>query len=152
MKNKYNNNAGAELLFLLRQQRYLYHQLKMLTERQQQLAETNSPELLLGVITGRRKLIEKLQELDNKLRPIKANWEKFSSQIGSEYKVQAEKIVNQVQEIIEEILTDAPSETTRNLPLNQKWNLVEFFDETRSETPFYDMPQKGVLLNAKDGV
>jgi uncharacterized coiled-coil DUF342 family protein len=152
VKNKYNNNAGVELLFLLRQQRYLYHQLKMLTDRQQQSAEINSPELLLGVITGRRKLIEKLQELDNKLRPIKANWEELSSQIGPEYKVQAEKIANQVQEIIREILTAAPFETTRNLPLNQEWNFVEYFDETQSETPFYDMPQKGFLLKTKDGV
>jgi len=42
---KHNTNIGAELLFLLRQQRYLCHQLKILTAKQQGLAavETNLP-------------------------------------------------------------------------------------------------------------
>ena len=64
---KHNTDIGVELLFLLRQQRYLYHQLKILTDRQQQLAGTTSPELLLGLISGRRKLVEKLRELESKL-------------------------------------------------------------------------------------
>jgi hypothetical protein len=128
---KHNTNIGVELLFLLRQQYYLYHQLKILTDRQQQLTGTNSPELLLEVITGRRKLIEKLRELDCKLRPIKANWQKLSCQIGHEYKIQAEKIVNQVQEIIGEIIAVAPSETTQNLPLHRDWKFDELFAETQ---------------------
>lgn len=49
-----NNEAGAELLFLLRQQRRLYHQFKMLSDRQRQLAGTDSPEQLLEVVFGRR--------------------------------------------------------------------------------------------------
>jgi len=127
---KHNTNAGMELLFLLRQQRYLYHQLKILTDRQQQLAGTSSPELLLEVITGRRKLVEKLWELDNKLRPIRANWQKLSCQIGGEYKTQAEKIVNQVHEIIGEILAVAPSETAQKLPLHQDLKFDELFAGT----------------------
>jgi len=130
---EHNSNAGMELLFLLRQQRYLYHQLKNLTDRQRQLAGTNSPELLLEVISGRRKLIEKLRELDDKLRPIKANWQKLSSQIGPEYKTQAEKIVNQVQEIIGQILAVTPTEATQNLPLNQDWKFDELFVETQPQ-------------------
>ena len=127
---KRNTNVGAELLFLLRQQRYLYHQLKNLTDRQRQLAGINSPELLLEVISGRRKLIEKLRELDDKLRPIKANWQKLSSQIEPEYKAQAEEIVSQVQEIVGQILAVTPHEMTENLPLHQDWEFDELFAET----------------------
>ena len=128
---KHNTNAGVELLLLLRQQYYLYHQLKILTDRQQQLVGTGSPELLLEVIAGRRKLVEKLRELDDKLRPIKANWQKLSCQIAPEYKTQAEKIVNQVQEIIGEIIAVTPSETAQNLPLRQDWKFDKVFAETQ---------------------
>jgi hypothetical protein len=126
---KQNTDIGAELLFLLRQQRYLYHQLKVLTVRQQQLAGTNSPELLLEFFSGRRKLIEKLRELDDKLRPIKANWQKLSGRIGPDYKVQAHKMANQVQEIIGEILTTASSETAQSLRLNENCRFDELFAE-----------------------
>jgi hypothetical protein len=126
---KQNTDIGVELLFLLRQQRYLYHQLKILAERQQQLAGTNSPELLLEFFAGRRKLVEKLRELDDKLRPIKANWQKFSGRIGPDYKAQAHKMANQVQEIIGEILTTASSETAQYLRLNENCRFDALFAE-----------------------
>ncbi len=132
MKN-HNADAGVELLFLLRQQRYLYHQLKILTDRQQQSAGINSPELLLGFISGRRKLVEKLRELEDKLRPIKANWQKLSGRIGPEHKVQAYKTANQVQEIIGEILATASSETAQNLQLNENCRFDELFAEAQSQ-------------------
>jgi hypothetical protein len=125
-----NSNIAVELLFLLRQQRYLYHQLKIPTDRQYQLAGTNSPELLLEVISGWRKLIEKLRELDYKLRPIKVIWQKLSSQIDPEYKTQEERIVNQVQEIISQASAVTPLETTQYLPPHQNWKFDELFAET----------------------
>lgn len=127
---KHNYNPGVELLFLLKQQRYLYHQLKDLTERQQQLAGTNSPELLLEILTGRRKLIEKIRQLDAKLRPVKSNWQKLSAQITPEYKTQAHKMANQVQKIIGQILAAAPARTTQNLPL-ATGNFHELFAKTQ---------------------
>ncbi|MBW2608505.1 MAG: hypothetical protein JRD05_12825 [Deltaproteobacteria bacterium] len=133
---KNNNNAGLELLFLLRHQRYLYHQLKILTDRQQQLAGVNSPELLLEVVSGRRKLVEKLRELDDKLRPVKANWQEFSSQIETEYKYQAYEMVNHVQKIIDQISTAVSPETARNLPLQQDWKFDELSAETKAGLPF----------------
>ena len=129
---KDNTNLGLELLFLLRQQRYLYHQLKMLTDRAHQIAGTNSPELLLEVIFGRRKLVEKLRESNDKLRSIRANWPKLSGQIEPEHKVQAQKVANQVQQIIEEILAVTPSETAQNLPLNEHCRFDELLAETKS--------------------
>ena len=86
---KHNTSVGVELLLLLSQQRHLYHQLKILTDRQHQSAGTNSPEMLSDIISKRRKLTEKLRKLDDKLRPIKANWRKLSSQVEPKYKAQA---------------------------------------------------------------
>jgi len=130
---KHNTDIGAELLFLLRQQRYLYHQLKILTDRQQQSAGTNSPDLLLEFISGRRKLVEKLLELDNKLRPIKANWQKLSRRIGPEHKQLVHKTANQIQEIIREILTTDPSVMAQNLRLNENCRFDGLFAEAQSQ-------------------
>ncbi len=101
--SKYNASVTTELLSLLRQQRYLYHQLKMLTEKQRRLTETNTPESAIEIIFGRRKLIEKIQESGNNLQTIRTNWEKISSQIDAEHKIQAGDLINQIQEIIKEI-------------------------------------------------
>ena len=101
--NKYNAKASMELLSLLKQQRYLYHQLKMLTEKQRRLTETNTPESAIEIIFGRRKLIEKIQESSNGLQTIRTNWEKISGQIDAEYKIQAGDLINQIQEIIKDI-------------------------------------------------
>ena len=130
---KPNADIGMQLLSLLRQQRYLYHQLKILADRQQELTGINSPEMLLEVISGRRKLVEKLVELNVKLRPIKANWQKLSGQIGAEHKAQAHEMVNQVQEIIGRILAVTPSETTQNLPLYQDCKFDELFAEMQHQ-------------------
>jgi len=130
---EHNGDAGAEVLFLLRQQRYLYHQLKMLTDRQRQLAGTSSPELLLEVVSGRRKLVEKLRQLDDKLRPVKANWQKLSRQIEPEHKAQVHKIANQVKEIIQEISAVGPSQTAQNLSLNQNCRFDELFVEPQPQ-------------------
>ena len=128
---KHNPDAGRESLFLLRQQRYLYHQLRNLAQRQQQLAGTNSPELLLEVISGRRKLTEKLRQLDTKLQPIKSNWQKLSGRLKPGHKAQAAELANQVQEIVGQIRTAASPEVAQNLPLDRNWQFDEFIAETQ---------------------
>ena len=75
-------DAGSELLFLLRQKRYLYHQLKLLTERQLESGTSKTPEFILDIISGRRKLVEKIRQLEAKLQPIQNNREKFYEQIA----------------------------------------------------------------------
>jgi hypothetical protein len=125
-----NADIGGQLLFLLRQQRYLYHQVRDLTDRQRRLAGKSSPELLLELISGRRKLVEKIRQLDQKLRTIKTNWPKLSPQIQPEQRLQAHKMANQVQEIIGEIRAIAPSETAQALPLNNTCRLDELFAES----------------------
>lgn len=96
-------NAGHELLNLLRQQRYLYHELRLLTLRRQELTATNSPELMLEIISGRRKLTEKLREVNNKLRVVKTGWHKLLSQIEPKQMAQANEMAEQIQQIVAEI-------------------------------------------------
>ena len=127
MAKEHYTNTAFQLLFLLRQQHYLYHQLKLLSARQKELSETNSPEQLLEIINGRRKLIEKLRQTDDKLRPIKTNWPKLSHHIGPEHRKKAYDLVMQVQELVAEISTCCPPEMIQQLPSNEPWEFNESF-------------------------
>lgn len=129
---KHSTNTGTELLLLLNQQRDLYHQLKILTDKQHQLAGTNSPEMLLEVISKRQKLTKKLQELDCKLQPIKANWKKLSGQIKPEYRSQAHETASQVQEIIGEIMAIGLCGTVQKLPSHHDHALDKLFTKIQS--------------------
>ena len=99
----HSNNPGHELLSLLRQQRYLYHELRALTHRKLDLAETDSPELMLEIVNGKRKLAEKLREINDKLRPIRANWHRLLSQIEPRQMAQANEMAEQIKRIVAEI-------------------------------------------------
>ncbi len=102
MENPYTN-AGHEFLNLLRQQRYLYHEMRLLTLRKQELTRADSPELMLEIITGRRKLTEKLREVSNKLRIVKTNWHKLLSQIGPKQMSQANELTEQIHQLVADI-------------------------------------------------
>lgn len=127
---RHNPSIGIELLLLLKQRRRLYHHFRIVIDRQHQPAEINSLELLLKVIPGWRKLFEKLRELNDKLRPMKANRQMLSGRIWSEYKAQIRKIVNRAQEIIRQILTVTIPETTPALPPYRDWKCNTFFIKT----------------------
>lgn len=142
---KHDNNASVQLLFLLRQQRYLYHQLKILTDRQRKLGGANSPELLLEIVSGRRKLIEKLRQLNDKLQPIKANWQRLFSRLEPECKAKAHKMVNQSQQIISQILAAGAPETTRNPAPEQDWIFDEVLAQVRTGSAFCSSLQESGL-------
>jgi molecular chaperone DnaK (HSP70) len=99
-------NAGSNFVFLLRQRRDLYHQLKGLTDEQRRQMRTASPELMLQILTGRRKLIEKLRQVEAKLSLVKSNWSKISSQLDTEHKQQARQMLEQADRIAGHISTE----------------------------------------------
>jgi uncharacterized protein YeeX (DUF496 family) len=67
------------------------------------LAETDSPELMLEIVNGKRKLAEKLREINNKLRPIRANWHRLLSQVEPKQMAQANEMAEQIKLIVAEI-------------------------------------------------
>lgn len=69
MTATHSMDAGVELVALLKQQRCLYHQFKILADRQRQLGAMDAGELALQFIFGRRKLVQKLTQIAAKLRP-----------------------------------------------------------------------------------
>jgi hypothetical protein len=130
--NQTSSDIGVELLALLRLQRYLYHQLRALDQTQHQLAAKTSPELLLEVIAARRKLVQKLQQLDAKLRTIKANWQTLAPKITPEQKAEAKKMAAHVRDILHEIENTATTYAGRNLSFNENCRFHELFVEPLS--------------------
>jgi hypothetical protein len=125
------NRIGVGLLFLLRQQRYLYYQLRDLAEMQQRTETNNSPELMLEVINGRRKLADKLREVTGKLAPIKANWGNICRRLGPEYRSKVQELVEEVRQIVEGMPAAATPETT--YPLYQEMNFDKLLVEAQHQ-------------------
>lgn len=95
------NNLGDEVLFLLKQQRNLYYQLKELDKKQAEMFwGANSPEELVKILAGRRKLLEKLRTVNGKLKPIKANWQNIYDKIDQGNLKQAATLAREVSSIV----------------------------------------------------
>lgn len=98
------NNLGDEVLFLLKQQRNLYHQLKELEKKQAEMFwGANSPEELVKILASRRKLLEKLRTVNGKLKPIRANWQDIYGKIGQDNLKQAATLVREVSSIVSDM-------------------------------------------------
>jgi len=110
-----NEKAGQELVFLLKQQRNLYHQLRDLADKQAKIFwSTASPEELVRILAGRRKLLEKLREVNAKLKPIKANWAHIRDKIGIGERLQARSLALAVSELVNDLreISSSKEQTT----------------------------------------
>jgi hypothetical protein len=127
--NNDNHNAGTKFVSLLKQRRNLYYQLKVLMDEQSQLIDSSSPELALKILTSRRKLIEKLRQLEAKIGLIKSNWSKISSHIALEHKQQARLMLEQAEKIASQISIRNLTDSTGNLPVCDFQTLDELLVE-----------------------
>ncbi len=119
---QHNTNAGYELLNLLRQQRYLYHELGLLTVRKQQMGQADSPELALEIINAKRKLVEKLRDVNGKLRPIRAKWQKLLQQIEPTQMAKANKVAEDVKQIVARISSVNKGENPKSRNLSKVYS------------------------------
>ena len=103
MTATHSTDAGVGLVALLKQQRYFYHQFKLLAERQSESDGVEAGELSLQFISGRRKLVEKLTQISGKLRPIKANWARVAEHIRVEQMIDVYEMAHEVDELIDEL-------------------------------------------------
>ena len=98
-------DVGSELIHLLTQQRLLYSQLQELALKQRNLVDGSNPEMLLRVLAGRQRLIDRLTEINRQLKPIRDDWQKIAQSLPPTQRAQAQKLVANVQEILREIIT-----------------------------------------------
>lgn len=98
-----NRDTGGRLILLLKRQKHLYRQLKDLVSIQQHLAGSNRGGPVLEIISRRRQLVRDLVELNDKLRPIKKDWKRVSSQVAPHVKTAAHKIALEMEDIVADI-------------------------------------------------
>ena len=125
--NQNYDEIGIILVFLVRQQRNLYHQLKILAQSQTDAIGTNSPEAILQIMTARRKLIQKLEEIEEKLRPIRSKWDKLKNMITPQHYSEVKDMAIQVKELVADIRGIACSDITEKLPLGESEKMADLF-------------------------
>jgi hypothetical protein len=97
-------DVGGKLIHLLSQQRLLYCQLHDLAQKQSGLVDGSDPEMLLRLLAGRQRIIDRLAAIDRELEPIRADWQEIAQELPAAQREEAQRLVMEVQEILGDIL------------------------------------------------
>ena len=97
-------DASEELVQLLSEQKNLYQQLHNLACQQTVLVDGKDPEMLLKVLAARQRLINRLTVIDQKLKPMRQNWDEIFRSLREEEQQQVQQLVDSVKQILGDIL------------------------------------------------
>ena len=122
-------NIGSDLIKHLTQQRMLYLQLKELAQKQHSLVDGSNPEMLLKVLAGRQRLIDRLTTINRQLKPIRDEWQKVAQKMPQTQRQQAQELVKSVQDILGDII-EGDAQDTKSLQQQKH----EIGNEIRSTT------------------
>ena len=106
-------DSRTRVIDLLTQQRFLYRQLRELAQQQTSLIDGSDPEMLLKVLAGRQRLIDKLTAIDKELVPIRADWQKIAAGLSNTQRQEVQFLVTEVEKILGEILVRDEKDTKR---------------------------------------
>lgn len=95
---------GNEVIRLLDQQHLLYQQLNELARKQTDLVESGDPEMLLRILAGRQRLIDRITQVNRELEPYRADWTSVSESMPVSQRQKAQDLVADVQKLLSEIL------------------------------------------------
>lgn len=102
---------GGRLIQLLTQQQLLYRQLQQLAQQQRGLVDGSDPEMLLKLLAGRQRLIDRLTDVDKELQPLRVDWQAMAQTLPAEQRAQAQNLVESVKEILSDILARDKQDT-----------------------------------------
>ncbi len=107
---------GVRLIDLLTQQRLVCRQLRELAQKQSDLVDGKNPEMLLRVLAGRQRIIDRLAVIDKELKPMRQAWEAVSEGLPVAQRDQAQELVAEVQGILGDIIArdEKDSQTLRS--------------------------------------
>jgi hypothetical protein len=93
-----------DVLALLAEQRDLYADLDGLAQRQRALIAGDDPEDLLGVLSQRQTIVDRLGMLAKHLRPYQRTWREVRSRLSDEEGARADRLVLEVNRLLAGIL------------------------------------------------
>ena len=103
-------DVGAHLIHLLTQQRLLYRQLRELAQKQSSLVDGSNPEMLLRVLAGRQRIIDRLGAIDRGLKPIREQWQQIAKTLPRSERQQAQQLVEAAHTVMEVKKEDSEEE------------------------------------------
>ena len=81
-----------------------YKKLKELAQRQRLLISRGQSEALLEILSERQRLVNGLSEINQSMAPLRADWDAIKEQMTDKQRSDAESLVQQVAESLQEIL------------------------------------------------
>lgn len=101
---KTKSTDAAEVIELLQAQVALYEKLKELAERQRLLISHGQSEALLEILAERQRLVDGLSEINRTMSSVRKDWESIKSRMTQQQRTEAETLVQQVGESLQEIM------------------------------------------------
>jgi len=110
------NNANEQLrpeslLTLLRHQRTLHRQLRILSERQRSLVSQDDTETLLKMLAERQRLVDGLVELNARLAPYRSCWTTFYAGLDETCRKEVSELLEEVNGSLAAILQSDRKDT-----------------------------------------
>lgn len=94
----------CEFYNLLCQQRDLYRELKVLTDRQHRAVLSGAVNQLLGVLSKRRSVLERLALMNKKIGPLQAKWNRDDPRVRSTQANEIRQVVGEVRGLLKDII------------------------------------------------
>ena len=110
----------AALLDRLTQQRDLYEQLKLLSAQQTKLIAEARTEQLLGVLSERQRLVDRIGTLSQEIAPYRQHWPQLSKQIDEQDRQRVNGLIEQVETLLQSIVEQDDQDRARLLEARQK--------------------------------
>lgn len=104
MNSEASGLPGSQAIGLLLEQRDLYLKLQNLSGRQRGCITGNEPEQLLTILAERQQLIDRLQSIGQRLRPLQANWRQIREGMDEAQGRQIDGLLTEVNGLLSKIL------------------------------------------------
>lgn len=96
--------STTRLVKLLREQRDLYHSLRDLSQRQRSLVAGDRPELLLDLLSSRKRIVTQLAAINDELAPCRRNWPAVYDQLPTETQGQVSELLKDINGTLQTVL------------------------------------------------
>jgi hypothetical protein len=97
-------NTSDSILSALIEQVACYRRLAKLAEQQHQFVQQSQTEQLLGVLTRRQEVLDRITALEKIIEPARKSWAAYCNGLGLDGRTTAEKLVVETKKLLEEIM------------------------------------------------
>lgn len=97
-------NWPSMLIDLLEQQRSAYAQLQSFSEQQSRLIEESEAEKLLGLLSQRQGVIDRLSQINRQLDPYRQQWPELWAGLDAPMRRRVQGLIDEVQVMLDQIV------------------------------------------------